>query len=73
MTPETPETRNALILITIAEGNPTEIQNNPEVIKAYLGVDANYAYVLETGKVALQGTGEELLQDEGVKKAYLGE
>jgi len=34
---------------------------------------ADYAYVLETGKVALQGTGEELLQDEGVKKAYLGE
>jgi len=34
---------------------------------------ADYAYVLETGKVVLQGTGEELLQDEGVKKAYLGE
>ncbi|MDD3031713.1 MAG: high-affinity branched-chain amino acid ABC transporter ATP-binding protein LivG, partial [Atribacterota bacterium] len=29
--------------VTIAEGNPKEIQNNPEVIKAYLGVDANYA------------------------------
>jgi branched-chain amino acid transport system ATP-binding protein len=29
--------------VTIAEGNPLEIQNNPEVIKAYLGVDANYA------------------------------
>ena len=34
---------------------------------------ADYAYVLETGKVVLQGTGEELLQDKGVKKAYLGE
>ena len=34
---------------------------------------ADYAYVLETGKVVLQGTGEELLQDDGVKKAYLGE
>jgi len=34
---------------------------------------ADYAYVVETGKVVLQGTGEELLQDEGVKKAYLGE
>jgi len=34
---------------------------------------ADYAYVLETGKIALEGTGEELLKDEGVKKAYLGE
>ncbi|GAG22800.1 unnamed protein product, partial [marine sediment metagenome] len=34
---------------------------------------ADYAYVLETGNVVLQGTGEELLKDEGVKKAYLGE
>ncbi|MHC2993994.1 MAG: ABC transporter ATP-binding protein [Candidatus Atribacteria bacterium] len=29
--------------ITIAEGNPVEIQHNPEVIKAYLGVEAHYA------------------------------
>jgi branched-chain amino acid transport system ATP-binding protein len=28
---------------TIAEGNPSEIQHNPEVIKAYLGVEASYA------------------------------
>ena len=34
---------------------------------------ADYAYVMETGKVILQGTGEELLHDERVKKAYLGE
>jgi len=34
---------------------------------------ADYAYVLETGQIVLKGTGEELLQDEGVKKAYLGE
>ena len=34
---------------------------------------ADYAYVLETGKVVLSGTGEELLRDERVKKAYLGE
>ncbi|MGB2783120.1 MAG: ABC transporter ATP-binding protein [Atribacterota bacterium] len=34
---------------------------------------ADYAYVLETGKVVLQGTGEELLRDDGVRKAYLGE
>lgn len=29
--------------VTIAEGNPQEIQHNPEVIKAYLGVEAQYA------------------------------
>ena len=34
---------------------------------------ADFAYVLETGRVVLQGSGEELLQDERVKKAYLGE
>ncbi|MBA7531875.1 High-affinity branched-chain amino acid transport ATP-binding protein LivF [subsurface metagenome] len=34
---------------------------------------ADYAYVLETGKVVLQGTGEELLQNKDVRKAYLGE
>jgi branched-chain amino acid transport system ATP-binding protein len=30
------------------------------------------AYIMETGRIALQGTGEELLQDEHVKEAYLG-
>jgi branched-chain amino acid transport system ATP-binding protein len=33
---------------------------------------ADRAYVLENGKVALQGTGQSLLNDEHVKKAYLG-
>lgn len=30
------------------------------------------AYVLETGKIVLEGTGQELLHDEHVKAAYLG-
>ena len=30
------------------------------------------AYVLETGKITLSGTGRELLEKEEVKKAYLG-
>ncbi len=34
---------------------------------------ADYAYVLETGRLVLQGKGEELLQKEEVRKAYLGE
>ena len=33
---------------------------------------AHRAYVLETGRVALSGTGEALLGDEHVKKAFLG-
>ena len=33
---------------------------------------ANYAYVLETGRIGLSGTGAELLANEDVKKAYLG-
>ncbi len=34
---------------------------------------ADYGYVLETGEIVLQGTGRELLNDERVKKAYLGD
>jgi branched-chain amino acid transport system ATP-binding protein len=30
------------------------------------------AYVLETGKVALSGASKELLNDDSIKKAYLG-
>lgn len=33
---------------------------------------ADRAYVLETGKITLSGTGAELMQSEAVKKAYLG-
>ena len=34
---------------------------------------ADVGYVLETGKVVLTGPGRELLEDENVRKAYLGE
>ncbi len=34
---------------------------------------ADRAYVLETGKIVLEGKAENLLNDESVKKAYLGE
>ena len=33
---------------------------------------ADQAYVMETGSITLSGTGAELLQNEGVKAAYLG-
>jgi branched-chain amino acid transport system ATP-binding protein len=33
---------------------------------------ASRGYVLEVGKIVLQGTGEELLNNEQVRKAYLG-
>ena len=33
---------------------------------------ASRAYVLETGKITLEGTGEELARSEQVRKAYLG-
>ncbi len=33
---------------------------------------AHSAYVLETGSITMTGTGEELLNDERVKEAYLG-
>ena len=33
---------------------------------------ANRAYVLETGRITLEGTGEGLARDERVRKAYLG-
>lgn len=34
---------------------------------------ADRAYVLETGKIVLSGAASELINDESVKKAYLGE
>jgi branched-chain amino acid transport system ATP-binding protein len=40
--------------------------------QAALGL-ADYAYVIETGRIAVRGTGTELLENEDVRKAYLGE
>ena len=33
---------------------------------------ADRAYVLETGKVVMEGNAKDMLSDESVKKAYLG-
>lgn len=40
--------------------------------KAALGL-ANRAYVMETGRIVMQGPASELANDPGIKKAYLGE
>jgi len=41
---------------------------------AHLALElASWAYVLETGEIAMQGTGKELLASEEIRKAYLGE
>ncbi len=33
---------------------------------------ADRAYVLQTGRIVLEGTGDDLLSHDGVRKAYLG-
>ena len=33
---------------------------------------ANRAYVLESGRISLSGTGKELAESDAIKKAYLG-
>ena len=42
-------------------------QNANAALKA-----ANYGYVMETGQITLDGTGEELLTNKSVQEAYLG-
>ncbi len=34
---------------------------------------ADRAYVLETGKIVMSGNAEKLMNDDSIKKAYLGE
>ena len=34
---------------------------------------ADRAYVLETGKIVLEGKAKDLINDDSIKKAYLGE
>ena len=45
----------------------------PKIENALMALSiANRAYVLETGRIVLSGTGQELLNDPEVMKAYLG-
>jgi branched-chain amino acid transport system ATP-binding protein len=34
---------------------------------------AHYAYVLETGRITMEGTGREVLNDQRIRDAYLGQ
>jgi branched-chain amino acid transport system ATP-binding protein len=45
------------------------VEQNAQLALQY----SNRGYVLETGEIALAGTSEDLLTDEQVRKAYLGE
>jgi branched-chain amino acid transport system ATP-binding protein len=33
---------------------------------------SDYAYVLETGRIVLKGTGREVMENDHTRKAYLG-
>ena len=44
-----------------------------ENFKVYETTIAGRPFVLETGKIVLSGSAEELLNNEEIKKAYLGE
>ena len=63
-----------LIFETIAElrDTGTTILLVEQNASAALGL-ADYGYVLETGNMVLEGAGKDLLVDEKVRKAYLGE
>ena len=51
---------------------PLVVKGIFEIIREILKT-ADLAYVLETGEITLHGTGAELLTNEAVKRAYLGE
>lgn len=58
------------ILVKIREEGTTILiveQNAKQTLKI-----ADYAYLLELGKITKEGTGEELLNDKGLIEAYLG-
>lgn len=59
----------AIILEIVKRGVPVIlVEQNAELA---LGL-ANYAYVLETGRVSLHGPAKELHENDHVRKAYLG-
>jgi len=59
-------------IIRTINGDGTTVLLVEQNAKAALEI-ADYGYVLETGRITLEGTGKELLADDRVRKAYLGE
>ncbi len=59
------------IIQQISKGGTTVLLVEQNAKKA-LSI-ANRAYVLETGNIVLEGEADKLMNDESVKKAYLGE
>ncbi|MCI8862446.1 MAG: ABC transporter ATP-binding protein [Lachnospiraceae bacterium] len=59
------------IIREVSEGGTTVLLVEQNAKKALAIADR--AYVLETGKIVLDGKAEDLLNDDSVKKAYLGE
>ena len=59
------------IIKVISEGGTTVLLVEQNAKKA-LSI-ADRAYVLETGNITLSGKASDLINDDSVKKAYLGE
>ncbi len=58
------------IIVTINKAGITVLLNEQNANLALKKAD--YGYVIETGRLTLTGTGDELLHNESVKEAYLG-
>ena len=58
------------VLIQLREQGTTIVLVEQDA-RAALGI-ADRAYVMETGRIELSGSSEELMTNEDVKKAYLG-
>ena len=56
------------IIQAVSESGTTVLLNAKKALSI-----ADRAYVLETGKITMSGNAKDLLEDEAVKKAYLGE
>lgn len=59
------------IIREISQGGTTVLLVEQNAKKA-LSI-ADRAYVLETGKIVLSGNAQDLMNDDSVKRAYLGE